>query len=191
MVGLRNRSTWEPLLLKASCIKSCANGCSLGITAHLTYANADIESVEGVFVYPLGEKEVVVGFEAAIAGRLVGVQIQNRGKLKDCCLDCCPGTENMEALLSPNEIPPLYPGNRLIGYCTLYDMTNFKAKKAEVFITTFFVKSMFLCVYTGKHISSLSVLLYSVKDRAINIGAPRVLFLANQMMSFHLLLPLN
>ncbi|XP_073347675.1 von Willebrand factor A domain-containing protein 5B1 [Pagrus major] len=92
MVGLRNCSTWEPLLLKASCIKSCANGCSLGMTAHLTYANADIESVEGVFVYPLGEKEVVVGFEAVIAGRLVGVQIQNRGKLKDCCLDCCPGS---------------------------------------------------------------------------------------------------
>ncbi|KAM4551656.1 von Willebrand factor A domain-containing protein 5B2 [Odontesthes bonariensis] len=92
MVGLRNRSTWEPLLLKASYIKSCANGCSMGITANLTYANADIESVEGVFVYPLGEKEVVVGFEAVIAGRLVGVQIQNRGKLKDCCLDCCPGS---------------------------------------------------------------------------------------------------
>uniref|UniRef100_A0A3B5AS85 von Willebrand factor A domain containing 5B2 n=1 Tax=Stegastes partitus TaxID=144197 RepID=A0A3B5AS85_9TELE len=91
MAGLRNRSTWEPLLLKASCIKSCANGCSMGITAHLTYANADVESVE-VFVYPLGEKEVVVGFEAVIAGRLVGVQIQNRGKLKDCCLDCCPAS---------------------------------------------------------------------------------------------------
>lgn len=40
--------------------------------------------------------------------------------------------ENMEALLSPNEIPPLYPGNRLIGYCTLYDMTGFKTKKTEV-----------------------------------------------------------
>ncbi|XP_033181560.1 von Willebrand factor A domain-containing protein 5B1 [Mastacembelus armatus] len=92
MVGLRNRSTWEPLLLKASCIKSCANGCSLGITAQLTYANADIESVEGVFVYPLGEKEVVVGFEAMIAGRLVGVHIQSRGKLKECCFDCCPGS---------------------------------------------------------------------------------------------------
>ncbi|XP_019712211.1 von Willebrand factor A domain-containing protein 5B2-like [Hippocampus comes] len=39
--------------------------------------------------------------------------------------------ENMEALLSPNEIPALYPGNRLIGYCTLYDMTTFKAKKTE------------------------------------------------------------
>uniref|UniRef100_A0A3P8WAA4 von Willebrand factor A domain containing 5B2 n=1 Tax=Cynoglossus semilaevis TaxID=244447 RepID=A0A3P8WAA4_CYNSE len=90
MVGLRNRSTWEPLLLKTSCIKSCANGCSLGITANLTYANADIEPVE-VFVYPLGEKEVVVGFEASISGRMVGVQIESRGKLKDCCLDCCPG----------------------------------------------------------------------------------------------------
>ncbi|XP_070976555.1 von Willebrand factor A domain-containing protein 5B1 [Oncorhynchus clarkii lewisi] len=92
MVGLRNRSTWAPLLLKASCIKSCANGCSLGITAHLTYANTDTEPVEGVFVYPLGEKEVVVGFEAVIAGRMVGVQIQSRGKLEDCCLDCCPGS---------------------------------------------------------------------------------------------------
>ncbi|KAG7249667.1 hypothetical protein CRUP_001862, partial [Coryphaenoides rupestris] len=91
MVGLRNRSTWEPLLLKASCIRSCANGCSLGVTTDLIYANTDSESVEGVFVYPLGEKEVVVGFEAVIAGRLVGVQIQSRGKLKDCCLDCCPG----------------------------------------------------------------------------------------------------
>ncbi|KAJ8011586.1 hypothetical protein DPEC_G00059790 [Dallia pectoralis] len=91
MVGLRNRSTWAPLLLKASCIKSCANGCSLGVTTQLTYANTDTEPVEGVFVYPLGEKEVVVGFEAEIAGRMVGVQIQSLGKLEDCCLDCCPG----------------------------------------------------------------------------------------------------
>uniref|UniRef100_A0A3B4ANT0 VWFA domain-containing protein n=1 Tax=Periophthalmus magnuspinnatus TaxID=409849 RepID=A0A3B4ANT0_9GOBI len=88
MVGLRNRSTWEPLLLKASCIKSCANGCSLGTIAHLTYANVDTDAVD-IFVYPLGEKEVVVGFEAVIAGRLVGVHIESRGKLKDCCLDCC------------------------------------------------------------------------------------------------------
>ncbi|XP_064194292.1 von Willebrand factor A domain-containing protein 5B1 isoform X5 [Anguilla rostrata] len=89
MPGLRNRSTWAPLLLKGSCIKSCANGCSLGITSHLTYANTDSEPVEGVFVYPLGEKEVVVGFEAVIAGRVVSVQIQSRGKMEDCCLDCC------------------------------------------------------------------------------------------------------
>ncbi|CAL8345442.1 unnamed protein product [Merluccius merluccius] len=91
MVGLRNRGTWEPLLLKASCIRSCANGCSLGVTTDLTYANTAPESIEGVFVYPLAEKEVVVGFEAVIEGRLVGVHIQSRGKLRDCCLDCCPG----------------------------------------------------------------------------------------------------
>ena len=47
MVGLRNRSTWEPLLLKASCIRSCANGCSLGVTTDLTYANTDPEAIEG------------------------------------------------------------------------------------------------------------------------------------------------
>lgn len=33
----------------------------------------------------------MVGFEAVIAGHLLGVQIQSKGKLKDCCLDCCQG----------------------------------------------------------------------------------------------------
>ncbi|XP_016096906.1 von Willebrand factor A domain-containing protein 5B2 [Sinocyclocheilus grahami] len=46
----------------------------------------------GVFVYPLGEKEVVVGFEAVVSGRLVSVELQSRGKPEDCCLDCCPGS---------------------------------------------------------------------------------------------------
>lgn len=41
-------------------------------------------------MYPLGEREVVVGFEAAISGRLLSVEVQSRGKLEDCCLDCCP-----------------------------------------------------------------------------------------------------
>lgn len=40
--------------------------------------------------------------------------------------------DNMEALLSPNEIPPLYPGNCLVGYCTLYDVSTFKVKKNDV-----------------------------------------------------------
>lgn len=47
MPGLKNRTTWAPLLLKTSDITSCANGCSLGITAHLTYVNTDPEPVEG------------------------------------------------------------------------------------------------------------------------------------------------
>ncbi|KAL6467876.1 hypothetical protein MHYP_G00235530 [Metynnis hypsauchen] len=92
MPGLGNHATWAPLLLKSSRITSCANGCSLGITAHLTYANTESEPVEGVFVYPLGECEVVVGFEALVSGRLLSVELQSRGKLDDCCLDCCPGS---------------------------------------------------------------------------------------------------
>ncbi|XP_053343169.1 von Willebrand factor A domain-containing protein 5B2 [Clarias gariepinus] len=90
MPGLRNRDTWAPLLLKSSHITSCANGCSLGITAHLTYTNTDPKPVEGVFVYPLSEREVVVGFEAVVSGRLLSVEVQSRGKLEDCCSDCCP-----------------------------------------------------------------------------------------------------
>ena len=91
--------------------------------------------------------------------------------------------ENMEALLSPNEIPPLYTGNRLIGYCTLYDMTGFRSKKTEVYIIISFKVS--LCI--SWCISNLSVLFYRLKDEAIKVctEAPLVRFSANQMMRFH------
>ncbi|RXM99792.1 von Willebrand factor A domain-containing protein 5B1 [Acipenser ruthenus] len=95
MPGLLNRSSWAPLLLKASCVKSCANGYFLGLNAHLTYTNPDSEPVEGVFVYPLQEREVVVGFEAMTAGRVLSVQIQSRARPEDCSLDCC-GSSSME-----------------------------------------------------------------------------------------------
>ncbi|MGH0154302.1 UNVERIFIED_CONTAM: hypothetical protein FKN15_027044 [Acipenser sinensis] len=95
MPGLLNRSSWAPLLLKASCVKSCANGYFLGLNAHLTYTNPDSELVEGVFVYPLQEREVVVGFEAMTAGRVLSVQIQSRARPEDCSLDCC-GSCSME-----------------------------------------------------------------------------------------------
>lgn len=35
----------------------------------------------------------MVGFEAVIAGHLLGVQLQSKGKLKDCCLDCSQGQD--------------------------------------------------------------------------------------------------
>ncbi|KAK1790955.1 hypothetical protein P4O66_014791 [Electrophorus voltai] len=91
MPGLKNRATWAPLLLKSSHITSCANGCSLGIKAHLTYVNTELQPVEGVFVYPLGEQEVVVGFEALVSGRLLGVELQGWGSTEPCCLRGCPG----------------------------------------------------------------------------------------------------
>ncbi|XP_076837235.1 von Willebrand factor A domain-containing protein 5B2 [Brachyhypopomus gauderio] len=87
MPGLMNRATLAPLLLKSSRITSCANGCSLGITAHLTYVNTEPEPVEGLFLYPLGEREVVGGFEARVAGRLLGLELQSRGS-RDACTTC-------------------------------------------------------------------------------------------------------
>lgn len=89
----------------------------------------------------------------------------------------------MEALLTPSEIPPLYPGNRLVGYCTLYDMTNFKGKKTEVTRSS---QHFSVCVFL--HQSVISPLFYSLKDEAIkvHIVAPQVRFLANQMMTYRL-----
>ncbi|XP_044144643.1 von Willebrand factor A domain-containing protein 5B2 isoform X2 [Bufo gargarizans] len=37
--------------------------------------------------------------------------------------------ETMEALLTPNDIAPLYPGDSLISYCTLYNTASFRSKK--------------------------------------------------------------
>uniref|UniRef100_UPI00398E781E von Willebrand factor A domain-containing protein 5B1 n=1 Tax=Pristiophorus japonicus TaxID=55135 RepID=UPI00398E781E len=89
MPGLLNQSTWAPLPLKASSIKACTNGYSLRMCTSLTYTNPETEPVEGVFVYLLEESETVVAFEASTAGRLVTIQVKNRGRTEDCCFDCC------------------------------------------------------------------------------------------------------
>ncbi|XP_067851254.1 von Willebrand factor A domain-containing protein 5B1 isoform X2 [Heptranchias perlo] len=89
MPGLLNQFTWAPLPLKASCIKACTHGYSLRVSTSLTYTNPETEPVEGVFVYLLEESETVVAFEASTAGRLVTIQIKNRGRIEDCCFDCC------------------------------------------------------------------------------------------------------
>ncbi|XP_074860240.1 von Willebrand factor A domain-containing protein 5B2 [Carettochelys insculpta] len=104
MPGLYSLATWTALPLKSSCIKACANGYSLGVTAHLTYINSEEDPVEGVFVYPLEESEVVVGFEAATGSRRVTFQIQNRHRAEDCCADCSPSLGQ----------PLLCPGGHLI-----------------------------------------------------------------------------
>uniref|UniRef100_A0A8C8RHE8 von Willebrand factor A domain containing 5B2 n=1 Tax=Pelusios castaneus TaxID=367368 RepID=A0A8C8RHE8_9SAUR len=90
MPGLYSLATWTALPLKSSCIKACANGYSLGLTAQLTYINSEEEPVEGVFIYPLEESEVVAGFEAMTGSRSITFQIQNRHRAEDCCVDCSP-----------------------------------------------------------------------------------------------------
>ncbi|KAM6122195.1 von Willebrand factor A domain-containing protein 5B2 [Pterocles gutturalis] len=88
MPGLYALPSWEPLPLKSSRVKACANGYSLSITAHLVYTNAREEPVEGIFIYPLEESEVVASFEAAAGSRRVTFQVQNRHRAQDCCLQC-------------------------------------------------------------------------------------------------------
>ncbi|XP_053166305.1 von Willebrand factor A domain-containing protein 5B2 isoform X2 [Hemicordylus capensis] len=88
MPGLYCLPAWTALPLQSSCVKACANGYSLGLTAHLTYINLEPEPVEGVFVYPLEESEVIASFEAVTGSRTSTFQIQNRPRVEDCCLDC-------------------------------------------------------------------------------------------------------
>ncbi|NWV13728.1 VW5B2 protein, partial [Ptilonorhynchus violaceus] len=85
MPGLYTLSSWEALPLKSSTVKACANGYSLSITAQLMYTNTHKEPVEGIFIYPLEESEVVAGFEAAVGSRRVTFQVQNRHRVQDCC----------------------------------------------------------------------------------------------------------
>uniref|UniRef100_A0A8C4VSD8 von Willebrand factor A domain containing 5B2 n=1 Tax=Gopherus evgoodei TaxID=1825980 RepID=A0A8C4VSD8_9SAUR len=100
MPGLYSLATWTALPLKSSCVKACANGYSLGVTAHLTYINSEEDPVEGVFIYPLEESEVVAGFEAVTGSRSITFQIQNRHRAEDCCVDCSPSLG--QPLLCPN-----------------------------------------------------------------------------------------
>ncbi|XP_069720967.1 von Willebrand factor A domain-containing protein 5B2 [Phaenicophaeus curvirostris] len=92
MPGLYALSSWEALPLKSSTVKACANGYSLSITAHLVYTNPHEEPVEGIFIYPLEESEVVAGFEAVTGSRRVTFQVQNRHRAQDCCLQCGPSS---------------------------------------------------------------------------------------------------
>ncbi|XP_068810224.1 von Willebrand factor A domain-containing protein 5B2 [Struthio camelus] len=91
MPGLYALATWAPLPLKSSSVKACANGYSLGITARLVYTNPHQEPVEGVFVYPLEESEVVAAFEAVAGGRRVTFRVQSRQRAQACCLERRPG----------------------------------------------------------------------------------------------------
>ncbi|XP_052542169.1 von Willebrand factor A domain-containing protein 5B2 isoform X1 [Tympanuchus pallidicinctus] len=88
MPGLYVLSSWEALPLKSSRVKACANGYVLSITAQLLYTNPREEPVEGVFIYPLEESELVAGFEAVVGSRRVTFQVQSRHRAQDCCLQC-------------------------------------------------------------------------------------------------------
>ncbi|XP_059956068.1 von Willebrand factor A domain-containing protein 5B2 isoform X2 [Mesoplodon densirostris] len=85
MPGLYCPSSWTPLPLTDSWVRACANGPCLSLRARLTYHNPQPQPVDGVFVYPLAEAEVVSGFEAEAAGRRVSFQLQSRRRSQASC----------------------------------------------------------------------------------------------------------
>ncbi|XP_050002241.1 von Willebrand factor A domain-containing protein 5B2 [Alexandromys fortis] len=92
MPGLYCPSSWTPLQLTDSCVRAYAKGPCLSLRARLTYHNPQPQPVDGVFVYPLAEAEVVSGFEAEAAGRRVSFQLQSRRRLQaPCCRALGPG----------------------------------------------------------------------------------------------------
>ncbi|XP_038601094.1 LOW QUALITY PROTEIN: von Willebrand factor A domain-containing protein 5B2 [Tachyglossus aculeatus] len=92
MPGLYRPSNWTPLPLLDSWVRARANGPCLGLKARLTYRNPEPKPVEGVFVYPLAEAEVVSGFEAEVAGgSRVSFEVRSRRPEEPCCQGLSPG----------------------------------------------------------------------------------------------------
>ncbi|XP_051961681.1 von Willebrand factor A domain-containing protein 5B1-like [Xyrauchen texanus] len=89
MPGLINKSKRSALPLSVSDITSCVRGYTLAMTASLTYENIEGHSIEGIFIYPMDEGSVVVGFEAMIGSQIITVQVKDKMKIDDCYLDCC------------------------------------------------------------------------------------------------------
>ncbi|XP_053704743.1 von Willebrand factor A domain-containing protein 5B1 [Synchiropus splendidus] len=89
MPGLINKENRGALPLSVSDITSCVRGYTLAMTASLTYENIEDHAIEGIFIYPLEENSIVVGFEAMISTQIITLQIKDKGKIDDCNLDCC------------------------------------------------------------------------------------------------------
>nr|BAC33491.1 unnamed protein product [Mus musculus] len=126
MPGLYCPTSWTPLPLTDSCVRAYAKGPCLSLRARLTYHNPQPQPVEGVFVYPLAEAEVVSGFEAEAAGRRVSFQLHSRRRSQAaCCRALGPGLGTStprrcaQGKLRPQPEPEPAPSNASSGSCTL------------------------------------------------------------------------
>ncbi|KAL6119435.1 vwa5b1 [Pungitius sinensis] len=89
MPGLINKETRSALPLSVSDITSCVRGYTLAMTASMTYENFEDHAIEGIFIYPLEENSIVVGFESMISSQIITLQIKDKAKIEDCYVDCC------------------------------------------------------------------------------------------------------
>ncbi|XP_055079091.1 von Willebrand factor A domain-containing protein 5B1 [Periophthalmus magnuspinnatus] len=93
MPGLINKESRSALPLSVSDITSCVRGYTLAMTASMTYENIEDHTIEGIFIYPLEENAIVVGFEAMISTQIITLQIKDKAKIEDCHPDSC-STQN-------------------------------------------------------------------------------------------------
>ncbi|KAM4562255.1 von Willebrand factor A domain-containing protein 5B1 isoform 1-T1 [Odontesthes bonariensis] len=89
MPGLINKENRCALPLSVSDITSCVRGYTLALTASMTYENIEDHAIEGIFIYPLEENSIVVGFEAMISSQIITLQIKDKAKIDDCYLESC------------------------------------------------------------------------------------------------------
>ncbi|KAM6982063.1 von Willebrand factor A domain-containing protein 5B1 [Tautogolabrus adspersus] len=89
MPGLINKENRSALPLSVSDITSCVRGYTLAMSASMTYENIEDHAIEGMFIYPLEENSIVVGFESMISSQIITLQIKDKAKIDDCYLDCC------------------------------------------------------------------------------------------------------
>ncbi|XP_072304931.1 von Willebrand factor A domain-containing protein 5B1 [Eucyclogobius newberryi] len=93
MPGLINKESRSALPLSVSDITCCVRGYTLAMTASMSYENIEDHAIEGIFIYPLEENAIVVGFEAMISSQIITLQIKDKAKMEDCQSDCC-STQN-------------------------------------------------------------------------------------------------
>ncbi|KAF5892060.1 von Willebrand factor A domain-containing protein 5B1, partial [Clarias magur] len=139
MPGLINKAKRTALPLSVSDITSCVRGYTLAMTASMTYENIEDHPIEGIFIYPLEEGSVVVGFEAMISSQIITLQIKDKAKIEDCYFDCCTATngnlqsgdghvvldedlERMVLVVNLGVIPPLETVNVLVS--TSYELST-------------------------------------------------------------------
>ncbi|XP_037539730.1 von Willebrand factor A domain-containing protein 5B1 [Nematolebias whitei] len=92
MPGLINKETRCALPLSVCDITSCVRGYTLALTASMTYENIEDHAIEGIFIYPLEENSIVVGFEAMISSQIISLQIKGKAKIDDCYVGSCHTT---------------------------------------------------------------------------------------------------
>ncbi|XP_061647363.1 von Willebrand factor A domain-containing protein 5B1 [Phyllopteryx taeniolatus] len=97
MPGLINKENCSALPLSVSDITSCVRGYTQAMTASMAYENFEDHAIEGIFIYPLEEKNIVVGFEALISSQIITLEIKDKAKIDDCYHNSCS---------TPNGVPP-------------------------------------------------------------------------------------